>query len=52
MSAGANDVEYPVEVARVSAPVASALHKLDQSLALEDVQVALDRPDGATQGFR
>ena len=52
MSGGANDVNDPVEVGGVSAPVASPLHKLNQSLALEDVQVALDRPDGATQGFR
>ena len=50
MSGGKNDVDDPEEVARVSAPVASPLHKLDQSLALEEVQVALDRPDGATQG--
>src|SRR5215213_10409335 len=47
MSDGACNMNYAVEVARVSAPIASPLHKLNQSLALEDVQMALDRPDGA-----
>jgi hypothetical protein len=50
MSGGANNVDDPVEVGGVSALVASPLYKLNQSLALEDVQVALDRADGATQG--
>jgi len=50
MSGGANDMKDLVKIGRVSALIASPLYELDESLALEDVQVALDRPDGAPQG--
>jgi hypothetical protein len=42
MSAGKNDVDDPVEVARVSAPGPPSLHELDDSLVFEEVQMALD----------
>ena len=42
MSAGKNDVNDLVEVGGVSAPIASPLHKLDESLIFEEVQMALD----------
>src|SRR5215212_531131 len=49
VSGGADDVEDAVEVARKPATIAPPFDELDQAPLPEEVQVALDRTDGAPQ---